>query len=147
MIPWNFNVLFTFTISLMMLWAVDSKKLNACIKVLAVVVCLVLSLPCDFGIVIPVWVLLFHFMCGENFDFKTKVAAFSVVTFVLVEFLPISFIQHGAVLALIPLYFYSGKRGGKAENKTSNAVSKWGFYVYYPAHILVLFALQQFLWR
>jgi hypothetical protein len=141
MVSGSLNVLFTFAFSLMILWAIDSKKLNVLIKILTVGICLALSLMCDFGVIIPVWVMIFYFMRDRGFDFGTKAAVFALATFLMVEFMQISFIQNGAVLALIPLCFYSGERGGKAENKTSSAIEKWGAYIYYPLHILILVAL------
>jgi hypothetical protein len=141
MISESLNVLFTFAFSLMILWVIDSQKLNVFIKILSVGICLILSLMCDFGVIIPVWAMIWYSMRDRGFDFGTKAAVFALATFIMVELMQISFIQHGAVLALIPLYYYSGKRGGQAKNKTSSAIEKWGFYVYYPAHILILVAL------
>jgi len=142
MISGNLNVLYSFMISLIMLSIVETKRINTLIKIILVGVCFALSSFGDFGIIIPVWVGLFYFMRGRNFDYQTKVGVFLLATFLLVEFLQISFIQHGAVFALIPLYYYSGKRTGKEYSKTFNAVSKWGAYVYYPLHIAVLVALK-----
>lgn len=44
------------------------------------------------------------------------------------------------LLALPFLLCYSGARGGPS-GRISAAIRKWGFYLYYPAHLLVLSAL------
>lgn len=45
-------------------------------------------------------------------------------------------IQMFGVLAFIPMELYSAKK------MTSNAIFKWGFYLFYPAHITVLLIIQ-----
>lgn len=47
-------------------------------------------------------------------------------------------IQMFAVLALIPIELYSGKK------LTANPVMKWGFYLFYPVHITVLLLISIF---
>lgn len=46
-------------------------------------------------------------------------------------------VQGFAVLALIPIYMYNGKKG---YNK-----SKWLFYAYYPLHLLIIGLIRQIL--
>lgn len=41
-------------------------------------------------------------------------------------------------LAFIPLVFYNGQPGPKPKNKGLSALLKYGFYVFYPLHLLVL---------
>jgi hypothetical protein len=147
MVSGSLNVLYTFAVSLVMLSILDSKKIKIFAKIILVGLCLAMSMLGDFGIIIPVWAGFFYFMRGRNFDYGTKVAVFGLATFLMVEFMQISFIQHGAMFALIPLYYYSGKRVGQAKNKTFNAIDKWGAYVYYPLHIAILVALSLILGR
>ena len=44
-----------------------------------------------------------------------------------------------ALLDLIPVYFYGGKKG--------RTISKWFFYFFYPAHLLILWAVRVFFIR
>lgn len=46
------------------------------------------------------------------------------------------------LMSLPLLLSYNGLRGGPAT-RTGAAFRKWGFYVYYPAHLLVLFVLAE----
>ena len=40
-------------------------------------------------------------------------------------------------LAWVPICFYSGKK------QTSSKALSWGFYLFYPVHLLVLYGIQQ----
>ena len=46
--------------------------------------------------------------------------------------------QYGTLLALVPISMYNGERG----NVRHNNLNRWFFYVYYPAHMVVLMAFQ-----
>lgn len=49
--------------------------------------------------------------------------------------------QPTGLFALIPLALYSGKRGGECMGE----LAKWGFYAFYPLHLLVIVAVGTFL--
>jgi len=49
-----------------------------------------------------------------------------------------SFIQPFAVAAMIPISLYSGKKA------TQSKLLQWAFYLFYPAHLLVLWLISQF---
>ncbi|HCA28116.1 MAG TPA: hypothetical protein DHW78_03360 [Ruminococcaceae bacterium] len=44
------------------------------------------------------------------------------------------FVQMCVLLALIPLFYYNGQRGGESHP----ALNKWFFYIFYPAHLFLL---------
>jgi len=46
-------------------------------------------------------------------------------------------IQLFGLLALIPIHFYSGQK------RTDNKIVQWGFYLFYPVHLFILFALSR----
>lgn len=48
-------------------------------------------------------------------------------------------IQLFAVLAMVPIAFYSGKK------LTHNRAVQWGFYLFYPAHLLALWIILPFI--
>lgn len=49
----------------------------------------------------------------------------------------------GVFIPLILLYFYNGKKTNN-ENQTNlqNNINKWAFYIIYPAHLIILYAIQ-----
>ena len=131
------NVLYTFCVSILILMVITNAKINIGLKVFITAFCFILSLLGDWGLFIPVWVLIFHFC--RDIPFKRKAAVFTVVTAFMIVFFSLSFFQYGVLFSVIPLYLYNGKRGGE---KLSPMVSKWAVYLYYPAHMAAIVAVK-----
>lgn len=138
----HLNVMFTFSVSLIMLMIVDNKKIRIENKIILVAVCFAFADLCDWSYIIPAWVLVFYLF--KN-NFKKQSLAFIGVSVVLMtqRYLP-SFesfaefsCQYGVLLALIPLSMYNGKRGG-SKKQVLKKINKWVFYGYYPLHIFFL---------
>ena len=145
----NWNVMYTFSVSLIMLIIADCKKLSVYKKIILIAVCFAFADVGDWAYVCCAWVLVFHMFRGS---FKKQAVGFIGVSVVLMtyRFLPqfdsfaeFSY-QYGVLLSLVPLCLYNGKRGG-SENRTVMAFNKWLFYVYYPLHAAVLVGLKIFL--
>ena len=45
-------------------------------------------------------------------------------------------IQHCALAAMIPISLYSGRK------VTHNSIAQWGFYLFYPVHLLILWLIR-----
>ncbi len=93
----------------------------------------------SFKNMIPVWALIFYIFRD---NLRMKALLFTVASVVLQtalfyknygSFIEFSY-MYGTLLALIPLGMYSGERGGGRHKK----LSRWFFYVYYPAHMATL---------
>lgn len=50
-------------------------------------------------------------------------------------------IQIFSLLALIPIFLYNGKRGKMPRNKAAAKAVQWGFYLFYPLHLTILYLL------
>lgn len=134
------GVIYTFFLTVLALKTVHSEKLKKPVKVLIVFGLCILSTIGDWFFFPIIWAL---FLDKYRGDFKKQAIVFAASSALLVtgmialsgDFLPNSF-QYGVLLALIPLYFYNGQkgRGGK--------FNKWFFYVFYPAHMLLLGVLR-----
>jgi hypothetical protein len=105
-------------------------------------ICCVLALPSDWST--PA-VLAILFMGRNRGDFKRQMLAMAEVLAVYgvicgFLFAPVYGLIHiGIIIPIILLAFYNGTRGtagGKAM--------KWVFYIYYPAHLLVLGIMKTF---
>ena len=70
---------------------------------------------------------------------------FDVLLFIYLKYFDIfaafSF-KYGAILALIPIHLYNGKRE-KSITPLKKKINRWFFYVYYPLHMTVLIIIAQ----
>lgn len=141
----TFNVIYTLLCGLLALWAWD-KVQNPTLRALAIIGLGVLAMRGDWSFSIVVFVLIFGTFRGDRKKQMTYFAVFSAL--LLVEIFlntalykkPVSLqcYQIGIFLVIPLLLRYNGERGG---GKTS----KWFFYIFYPAHLLILGILRYFL--
>lgn len=135
------GVIYTFFLTLLSLKTVHSETLKKPVKVILVVLICFASLLGDWFLFPIVWGLLFDKYRGS---FKKQAAAFIISSMVLMTLMILlltdgfvnNWFQYGVVLALVPLYFYNGEKG------RSGKFNKWFFYVFYPAHMLLLGVLK-----
>lgn len=137
------NVLITLLIGLGMLWLLDHKRRNAALCALGLLGGLAASYFCDWGVIGPLMIVLFwHFH-----DQPRGAALAMLVPFVglglpalsvaLSSPTPLSlgvlgYYTVGFGLATLLMLNYNGRRGRPL---------KWFFYVYYPAHLLMLWGI------
>ncbi|MBR0365732.1 MAG: hypothetical protein IJH94_02900 [Clostridia bacterium] len=163
------NVIFTLFVSLCLL-AVIKSKLHIVIKIISFVVAWKLVSYGDWKYFCLLWVLAFGLFYG-NERRQMKAAAAIVLLRVIVVGMPIiaqiisaafppsvgnafssfaghingaqptvarlyfSFAQFGGLLAIPPLMMYNGEKGN---------APRYGFYIFYPAHLVVLFFIKLF---
>ena len=133
------NMMFTLFFCFMILLCLE-KINNRFLRVMCAFVFAVLCTMCDWGMVAPLWVLVFA-VCRED---KKKMSVFYLLACVywLCRCISItvgdgnewySALWQAGSIGFVPLiYFYNGQ-GGKSSN-----FSKWFFYWFYPLHILVI---------
>ena len=148
----HWNVLYNFAVSLVILLIFENVKPKNSLKplkFLLIAILLIFSTFGDWGLFITAWVGIFH-LC-RNHAFWEKAMLFGVVSIFLTALLSPYFFSFGVLLSLIPLSMYSGMRdngktgGNKEHGKYRTAVNKWGFYLYYPLHTLVLILIKIYL--
>ncbi len=132
----HINVIGTLFMGLLALSAAKSEKLNIVLKVIACAGCIWLTRCSDWRLYGVMWVLAFGLLRG---DFKKQAIAFVIIAFVRVvrmDDIVTQLLQFAVVLALPLLALYNGEKGRQ---------SKYGFYIFYPAHLLVLWMISLFI--
>ena len=104
-------------------------------KILLIGLCCLLAYPADWNYIGVLWILYFGLYQG---DFKKQMLSFALIG-IIVFLIPDLYHfgwermhQFGIFLAIPLLYLYNGKRGRKSR------LIKWGFYVFYPVHLVLL---------
>ena len=134
----SFNVIYTLFLSLIAIRAWDKIE-NKKLRFLAVTGLCILSLPGDWMFFDILFTLAFWLNRGS---FRRQARAFCIISFAMtfsdMMFCVLSgfsawgqLFQIGVLLCLPILARYNGQRGG-------GRYSKWTFYIFYPAHLLVL---------
>jgi hypothetical protein len=129
------NVVYTLLLSLLAICVYDKIR-NPILKTLAILGLCNLSVPGDWTFFDILFTLVFWQNRG---NFRRQAQAFSIVAafIVFIDILSAGrqfysqLFQAGVFLCLPILSLYSGERGG-------GRYSKWTFYIFYPAHLLVL---------
>lgn len=132
--PEKFNVIYTLLLSLFAVWAWNKIE-NRALKITIITVLCLLALLGDWIFIAVLYSLLF---AAYRDDVKKRTLWFDVLSIVMVVFSALSsrnpaiqLFQIGVLLFLPLMLLYNGKRGG-------GTYSKWIFYIFYPAHLLIL---------
>ncbi|MGM0213103.1 TraX family protein [Enterococcus sp. AZ109] len=129
------SVLWGLMNGLLALTFVKHSPANNLVKVAFVAFCCLVVLPADWNYVSVLWILGFGLFRG---DFKKQMLSFVVIG-VVFHLIPLlrdygaaDIYQLGIVLAIPVLALYHGRKG------KSNKLLQWGFYLFYPGHLLLL---------
>ncbi len=153
--PYHQNVLFTLLLGLLAISVIDKARKNITVKTVALSL-LWLLLICvasvigfvDYGFLGMITVVMFYLLRDFPFAWLAQLAAMVLINIVFFEgqVFPIEVFgkifeiptQGFAVFALIPIWLYGGRKG------RSNKIMQYGFYAFYPVHMLVLYLIKYF---
>ena len=124
------NVFFTMALGLCAIYGIQYWKDNKWMRWLAVIAAAVVAelLHTDYGAGGVIIITLFY---AFRFEEKAKVLLGSFF-----EIFVMGIWEAGAVFAFIPMHFYNGKRGFGM---------KYFFYIFYPAHLVLLWMINRFM--
>lgn len=158
----GFNVIFTLLLALLAVWIYDTKEIKSrIIKILAIAAIIILSDNCDWSFV-PILLTLGFFISRGKASSSIGFTALTVIAYLAKQFvekaylnalitynLPVKLVLKsffssrimfvGLFMGLALVLLYNGRlgKGGKAM--------KWLFYIFYPAHMLILGAIKFFI--
>ena len=133
------SVMWALAWGLVMLRVMDSFKIkNIALKIVLIMVISVIALPSDWSCIASFCILFFG-MFRDNPKLQFFWLIFFVGLYSVTYFLEVNkvygIVQMGVVFSIPLLLMYNGKRAG---SKLFNNILKWGFYIYYPLHLLVI---------
>lgn len=129
------NILFGFLLGFILIAMIDRSRLFLVLSPVVILLAQVLGIDYGGGLIILV---LGFFLARKLFE-KQKIAkmaiqAVSLVAAIAFFLLFSSFtLEWWGLLALIPIWLYNGKKGKR--------LPRYFMYVYYPAHLMVLFLI------
>lgn len=140
----QWNVMFTLSLGLIVMTLFDSEKIQTAPSLILLGVLISLAHFGDWSYMIPTWTIIFFCYYKRN---KRKMivlyalASVSLQTLLYLKefdsFALFSF-QYGTLFALIPISIYNEQRGYVRHKK----LNRWFFYIYYPAHMIVLLIIK-----
>ena len=140
------SVIWGLAMGLVALTAIKNDKLHIAVKILVLAVCCLLSITANWNYIAVLWIVVFGIQHG---NFKLQILGFFAVS-ILFHLIPtyINFgpmhegyphwYQLGVFFAVPLLAVYNGQIGKKSK------IMSWAFYVFYPAHLILLFLLDRF---
>lgn len=153
--PYHQNVMFTLLLGLLAIIVIDRLKKDRSAKniarsvgfLLLIVIASVIGFV-DYGLNGVLMVVMFYLFRDFPFAWVLQLIGMVLINIVFFEGQVVSVelfgkaseipVQGFALLSLIPIWLYGGKRFGK------NKVLQYGFYAFYPAHMLVLYLIKYF---
>lgn len=153
--PYHQNVLFTLLLGLLAISVIDKVKKNHTAKNVAlsvlwlVLICLASVIGfVDYGFLGMITVVMFYLLRDFPFAWLAQLVAMVLINIVFFEgqVVPVEVLgrvfeiptQGFAVFALIPIWLYGGRKG------RSSKIMQYGFYAFYPVHMLVLYLIKYF---
>lgn len=143
------NVLFTLLVCFLILWVMDSA-MAPWRKKLAIFGLFLLSFFCDWSFMLPLGAILFRRAEGRP---RGQVLAYAVVGGIFYLMNIPGYAAPGAAYAMLHSFYaalgiiasaiavlllYNGRK-----SERGGALGKWFFYIYYPAHLTVLWIIRE----
>jgi len=132
------SVIWGLCLGLIALTAVKNETYPLWLKVGIVGLCCLLAVPANWNYISVLWIVAFGVFRGQ---FKLQIISFLLIGIGLYA-IPVLWnmgdhhiYQFGIVLAIPLLALYKGRRG------VHTALTKWGFYIFYPTHLVFLYLL------
>ena len=134
------DVMVSLLLGLIALYAYKKEGYPRALKYLTIAGCCLLAYSADWNYIAVLWILGFGIFHN---NIRKQTLAFVVAACIYLLQLAVYQVDTplicrlGVFLAIPFLWMYSGEAGGKSK------IMKWGYYWFYPVHLLLLFMVQQ----
>ena len=161
------NVFVTLLLALLTVWATDAMRKNRFAKYVAFLPTVLVFAAYHFGLVSSDYgakgallAMVFYLFDGKYILtvlgmlaslYYSYLISFAVLLLHLVQGSPYTFPtpspwelkQLFALLSLVFVFLYNGKKGNLPQSRTAGKAVQLGFYLFYPAHLIILFFLRK----
>ncbi|OME75924.1 hypothetical protein BK120_30125 [Paenibacillus sp. FSL A5-0031] len=139
-LPWwkSTSVIWGLLMGLVALFAIQQSKFPLILRIFSVLLCCMMAWTSDWNFIAVLWIVFFGIFRGR---FQLQMVSFVTIGTIF-YFIPIinlgpDYIYRFGILLVIPLLvMYNGKKGSHSN------LNKWGFYVFYPVHLIALYILK-----
>ena len=138
------GVMWSLAWGLVLLCINDAKRLRTGVKVFLVLAVCLVAFPADWSCIASLCVLSIganRGNAGKQIAWCMLYAAIYAAVYALALDLLYGLLQLCVVLSVPLIGLYNGRRGA---NPRLNRIMKWGFYIYYPLHLLIIGILREF---
>lgn len=129
-----FNVFYTLFLSYLLLLVLKNSN-DILLKVMVSLIVVFLSYLGDWGIVLPLCVILMYYFKGD----KKVLLGFNFVICLYYMLVRRMWFFGGIFISNLLLSGYIGQRGSSAKWQ------KWLFYIFYPLHLLILYLIKRYI--
>ena len=138
--PWYraTSILWSLSMGLLSLCIVKKEIIKPWLKILGFIACCLLAYHGDWSYRPVLWITVFGLFKS---DFKKQMIAFSVIGLLTYVLDVQTWYTMGIFLVIPLLCLYKGSRGG------NQPWQKWLFYIFYPAHLFLLYFLRIILYN
>jgi len=128
------SVMWSLAWSVVLIWICNNENTKSWIKWILIIIICFITFPSDWS-TIAVMCPFFLYNHRNNFKLQARSIVFWTFIYSLVYFIFLNrsygLLQIFTFLSIPVLYFYNGERG-------SIKGMKWFFYIYYPAHLIII---------
>lgn len=134
------SMITTLLLSLTAVYIINSEKIDKAYKLPAILFISLIAKRCDWGSEAVIYTLAFELARESRkkqiIAYIGAISVFKVIPFIWViikdiSYFQINWMQLGVILPIPLIMLYNGERGG-------GKYTKWFFYIFYPAHLVLL---------